>query len=452
MFLLIQPRSPWGEHIYLPNGLLAVAARLEFAGIKWKLIDENLKQDLHDYRADLARADTVGIGCLGPPYVSEVIRVTREVRALGFNGHIMIGGELVKRLSQEQFDRIFAIDDQVMVAADEDALASYIGQTIPSIFHLSIADTLTSLSDDMLQAYFRKEWCLFTSQGCIYNCNFCAATKRVKERFRSIDAIEDEAEALAWMVGRFAGTSPNYEVYCSTLDGFQTPERMSETLFTVSSVMESHGINLPLRFLATAKTIVSSESRFPGIARRFRKFGVGCVGIGVDGDDPAAWARENKRHNSRSTVSKAFSLLKHADIQPEAFMVIGLPQDNFRAVIKSSLACFRFAFKGIRPRPYLGKSGVPGSAAWGTDEKLTEMLLSNPVLFREFEYAGLGSRVTHPDPWQRRITNTAFMATCLGLRATRLGCTTQPLLPSESGPALMQLLAHAWNSRMPQDR
>ena len=450
--LLIQPRSPWGLHPYLPNGLLAVAARLRHAGNAYALVDENLGTRLDDLRRDVFAADAIGIGCLGSPYVTETRRVAAQLRGMGYTGLLLIGGEFVKRLDAVAFGRLFGSYGPVTPCGDEEGLEIALGVNAPSIFDLSMGPVIDELPSSMRRAYFGKEWCLFTSQGCVYRCHFCAASKGMIERFRDPGALEDEVASMARAVCDAAGPAPGYEVYCSTLDGFQTPDAMERTLEIVSRTTRANGVRLALRFLATARCTVTAEQKFPGIIRRFREHGLACVGIGVDGMDAATWRRENKRHNDVSVVARSLDLLSENGIQPEAFMVIGLPGDDWRAIVRGGLACIRFARHGIRPRPYLGKSGVPGSKAWEDAEPIVETLLARPRLFRELDYGGLGSPVTHPDARQRRMANAMFLATCLALKATAVGCPTQPLLPSESARLPVRLLAQVWNRFTPQDR
>jgi hypothetical protein len=452
MITLIQPRSPWGLQPYLPNGLLAVAARLQAVGKRWHIIDENLGQELWDFVENIYTSHAIGIGCLGPPYVSETLRVAHEVRRMVPNTPILIGGELIKKLSPQQFKRIFAGLSPVFAAGNEEDLDGFFKQKLPSIFDISMGPVIRALPPAMRKAYFAKEWCLFTSQGCKFNCNFCAASKAMREQFRKIEAFRDEVEALASAVDEATGGNPQYEVYCSSLDGFQNPLQMEALLREVAEASRVRGFTLKLRFLATAKCTVQAEERNPGIIARFCELGVKCVGIGVDGNDIVTWKRENKAHNDASTIRQALDLLAKNQIQPEAFMVIGLPGDSWQAVLRGGMASLRYAQQGIRPRPYLGKVGTPGTKAWTDEAKIVETLLKNPTLMREFDYGGLASPITHPNTPMRWFTNVVYMTTCLGLKATRVGCPTQPLLPSESVSPPLRHLARWWNRHMPQDR
>jgi hypothetical protein len=453
---LIQPRAPWGFHPYLPNGLLSVAARLATQGIRSMIFDENIGDRPSDLamRHALGQSDALGIGVLGSPYIPEAIRVGRELRRLGYTQPIFIGGEVAMRLTATQFDRIFSrIGGNVVRVESDDALGRAFGVTLPSMFDVSMASAIRGLSNHAREAYFRKEWCLFTSQGCIYKCNFCAATKGVKERFRGPDALRDEITCITEEILAHAGSRPAYEVYLSTLDGLQNPDEMYDTLSIVRATALRRGLQLKLRFLATAKCTVRAERNDEGILRQFRALGVECIGIGVDGDDPVVWARENKRHNDASEIAQAFRLIKDASIQPEAFMVIGFPGDDFKSLYRGSRACFRFAQDGIRPRPYLGKAHAPGSKVWEEDTETVERFLANPDLFRELDYGGLASPATHADRQQRIAANAAFFATTMALKVvSRYGCPTQPLLPTESVSWPQRVIGRVWNRLMPQDR
>ena len=452
---LIQPCSSWGRHIYLPNGLLSVQARCRAVGVTTCLIDENLGQrvDQREYSELVRGADMIGIGVLGPPYIPEAIRVAAEVRRLGCTQPIAFGGEVVMRLSVDQFAQIFKDLGDVRQMRSESGLDDLLGITTPSMYNVSAGPVVRDMPDAMRSAYFRKEWCLFTSQGCAFNCNFCAATKGMKERFRDPDAFADEVYQLMLAAREAAGERPPYEVYCSSLDGCQTPTEMERALLTVAEISASVGVRANLRFLATAAMTSRAVRRDPRVLHRWKRYGLACIGLGVDGNDPVVWRRENKRHNTPSVISEAIGCIEDAGIQPEALMVIGFPGDNMRAILLASYACFRLAKQGIRPRPYVGKAHSPGSKGWTDGGKAVDMMVADPRLFREMEYAGLGSSVTHADPLQRWVSGAMFLGTTMVLKTfARTGCPTYPLFPTESVPRPLAMVGRAWNSLMPIDR
>ncbi len=452
--VLVQPRSPWGKQPYLPNGLLMVAAQLMSVGVKVVILDENLgdRIDALGMCEHFADADAIGIGALGAPYVPEAIRVAERLRNR-YGTPIFVGGEVINNLAPAQFVRMFGHVGSIVQINGDAVLGEKLGLALPSMYDTSMAPAIAALPERAKEAYFRKEWCLFTSQGCIFNCNFCAAAKDRRERFRDLDAFRDEVTYLAQMVRRYAGRTPRYEVYCSTLDGCQNPDEMEQTLATVTEVCADVDVFFPLRFLATATCTARAVRKDPDVLRRWGGYGLGCIGIGVDGNDPAVWARENKRHNTESVIAEALAQIARAGIQPEAFMVMGLPGDDIDAVARGMRACFRFAAEGIRPRPYLGKGHAPGSVGWKAGGAVVDEFLERPERLLELDYGGLASPATHPESRAKRwAANAAFLATCYGLKLTEVGCPTQPLFPTESVSLPWRMFGRVANRFAGQDR
>lgn len=450
---LIQPRAPWGLHPYLPNGLLSVASRLSTQGVGTVIFDENVGDRLSDaiVRSNLTRADIIGIGVLGSPYIPEAIRVGRALRRMGYSQPIFIGGEVIMRLTTAQFEGIFSrIGGRVIRAESDERFGRELGLSLPTMYATSMAPAIRSLSNRALEAYFRKEWCLFTSQGCIFNCNFCAATKGVAERFRDPEAFRDEVSCLAEMVKRYAGSRAPYEVYCSTLDGCQNPDEMEATLAMVAEESRRIGVFFPLRFLATSKMTVRAVRKDPLVLRRWHDYGLGCIGLGVDGPGRG----ETRKHKaSHVEEDEAFAAIREAGIQPEATMVIGLPSDGYDALRQGVARMFELESAGVRPRPLLGKEAIPGNEGWAADERFVASLLRDPDLFRELDYGGLASPATHSNRRQRTAANIAFFATTMALKVVSpYGCPTQPLLPTVSVHLPLRVFGRLWNQLMPQDR
>lgn len=450
---LIQPRAPWGFHAYLPNGLLSVASRLSRQGVRSVIFDENVGDRLDDaiVRNNLAQADIIGIGVLGSPFIPEAIRVGQAIRRMGYSQPIFIGGEVIMRLTVAQFEGIFSrIGGRVIRVESDEGLGRELGLSLPTMYATSMTPAIRDLSERARQIYFRKEWCLFTSQGCIYKCNFCAATKGVPERFRDPEAFRDEVSCLAQMVKRYAGSYAPYEVYCSTLDGCQNPEEMEATLAMVAEESRRVGVYFPLRFLATSKMTVRTVSKDPLILRRWHSYGLGCIGLGVDGP-----GRGETRKHKASLIEEngAFVAIREAGIQSEATMVIGLPSDGYDAIRRGIERMLELVSMGVRPRLLLGKEAIPGNEGWATDQRFVTSVLQNPDLFRELDYGGLASPATHNDRRQRATANIAFFATTMALKVmSPYGCPTQPLFPTVSVARPWRIVGRAWNRLMPQDR
>lgn len=439
---LIQPRYSWGAHIYLPNGLVSLASRIMKAGHTAIIFDENI-DDITTMRSEFDRTDIIGIGIMGAPYAPEAIRVATALRKLGLRQPIVFGGEFVNRLNSEEYATLFSNIDDVIA-------------TLPIVLDspesTSMAPALEMLSEHMQRAYFSREFCLYTSQGCIYGCKFCAADKQTHERFRDADVWESETRCLAKLAKKYTSNTPNSTAYISSLDACQNPKEMERMLQTVYRNFTEAGVTLTMRCLATAKCTVKASKSDPKMLERWREYGLQCISLGVDGDDPAVWARENKRHNTASDVRDGFNAIRASGIFPEATMVIGLPNDSARALVRGSLACLRLTHEGIRIRPYLGKAHAPGSEGWQKDHVVRQFLLTHPDALRELDYGSLGSPLTHKNERQRRAANIVYLATVMTLKTISFyGCPTQPLMPTVTIARTLRPFARAWNRMMPAD-
>lgn len=447
---LIQPRHPYGRRPYLPNGILNLGTRIAHATRDTiAFTDLNVDETLP---ASVSEADVIGISVLGTPYIPEAHAIIRRLRERKLEQPVVIGGQGVMRLSEEQFNRIYRKYGDVRRGVTEQELLQAFGLPfIDNAFDVSMGSMLTRLPQRYLEAYFTQEWCLFTSDGCVYNCNFCAASKGMRERFRAPAVIAEEMRAICGALSRLGCTST--DVYLSSLDIAQNVQQMEQALRTAARITSEYGITLRMRGLATSKCVVKAVAHDPDLLPRWRELGVHCIGIGVDGT-AQAWATENKRHNSQVEIDSALTAISAAGITPEALMVIGFDGQPLGAVIDAVRASFTYMSRpqGIVVRPYLGKHGAPGSDSWATNSGLVDRLLSNPERFRHLEYAMLGSDETHPDRWQRQATNAMYFGTVMALKLTRRGCPTQPLLPTETSSLTLNTIGQAWNRLMPGDR
>lgn len=449
---LIQPRAPYGLHPYLPNGILNLAARLHAVGNSVEITDFNIDEPIDQAFVDgMKGVHVIGVGVLGTPYIPEALSVVRKIRAKGVTQRVVVGGQGAMRLTHEQFNRIFAGLGDVVLATNDTEIADAFGvPTLPSMFNAQTDLAMATLPEHYAQAYLSQEWCLFTSDGCVYSCGFYAASKGQREQFRPTRAVEKEVAVLTTMTLNIGKTFA--DVYLSSLDITQNPEQMEGVLAAASSVATTYGVQLRMRGLATAKTLVRAVRNDPDILNRWREYGVHTIGLGVDGYDPDVWRRENKRHNSQHDVDDALNAIGNAGMTPEALMVIGFREDTPKAMLKASLACFVYTARGVTARPYLGKKPAPGSDAWAENGEDVERFLANPRLFRQLDYGAVASPATHPNRRQRYVVNTAYLATVAGLKLTERGCPTVPLLAAEEGSLPWRVAARLVNSVLPRDK
>ncbi len=448
---LIHPRLQYRRQgAYLQNSLLMLKEQLR-SMFSVRLIDEVI-EPLHERTEDIDASDAWGITCMGSSSIPEAIRVGCMLRARSAYKPLLVGGQVISRLSPSHFARIFRSVPGVRQIRSHADLETWAGGIVPSIFEVSMSRAIEELPERYARAYFGKEFCIFTSQGCAFNCHFCAAEKAKKEQFRNPNVFREEVHTIARMVRRFAGSGASYEAYLSTLDGAQTPDEMERCLGAIYDAQRTNGTAFGLRTLATAKCVERAANKDLDVFRRWRSYGLTCVGIGVDGNDEASWARENKRHNTEGTIAEAFSVLKEADIRPEGLMIIGLPGDSPQQIASATRACFRMSRAGIVPRPYLGKGHPPGSHAWDAGGSIVEAAVQHPNFFRDWEYAAFASPATHPDRVQAFFANIGYLVASIGCKFMPMGCPTKPLLATETGPLPLRMLGKLVNRFANEDR
>jgi radical SAM superfamily enzyme len=460
--LLIQPRSAWGNHIYLVNGLLATATRLALAGFTYTIKDLNIDDEIS--QEEIKNADLIGISVLGSPYIPQAIKLAKNLRERGYDGRFFLGGPILENISLEDWQKLFQSNnlENVTPIQHEVDLKIELGilNNVPMINDCSIGKAIEALPEYMQRAYFEKEFCIFTSDGCIFNCTFCGAHKNRKETFRNPKVFREEMATIAKVVLKYAGPKPKYEIYLSTLDGLQNRETMEKTLTIIREEFDKVGVFVPLRFLATSKYTSMALKSDPTILKRWYELGVRCIGIGVDGDDEETWNQLRKNHNDRDEIRLALTGIQDAGMVAEAFMIFGGPTEKPEATAKAVLACKNLSKQGVKVRPYFMKLRTP--KIWDQATKHTkeeeearffiDPFLENLDLFYHLEYAMLGSKLTNKDPEQRNRVNAAFLDVVNFLSETPLGCPTQPLLPTEDGDQFEKERAYEWNCNQPMDR
>lgn len=452
--VLLQPKYPHGgSQIYLPGSLMNLGSRLMVAGVKIEIIDLNLLSlNTPTTRELLRKAAAIGITVLGTPYIPVVISMVRDLRKMGCGQRILIGGEGIIRISPQDFICLFEDYGDVVQACTDADIVRALGlglRRLPRMFEISMQPMLQRLTEKDLRRYLTREFCLFLSYGCVYNCHFCAAAKDMREQYRSMDGLCDEVQYICECLADIG--HPRLEVYLSNLDIMQSASALEESLQLVHEVTSAHGIELFARGLATTHFTCHALRRDPNVLRRLHKLGLRTIGFGADGADIRVWARENKRHNTLAELDKAVRATREAGMTPEILMVTGFPEDDLRAMFEACRYSFAQTWKGAIIRPYLGKQGAPGSKAWSDDRVLVERYLKDPERFRLLDYAMFASATTHPNRAQRRLANASY-ASLLLLMSLMTSYTTAPLMPIPRSSCLTRLFARAWNAIVPADR
>lgn len=448
--LLIVPPNPHRAYTYLQNGPLVLAAQVATARRDVMVVYRDLNLERHIDYAEVDAADIIGITVMGTPYIPAALEISKRLRMNGYTRPIVIGGQGVMRLTSTQFRGIYrGLGDVRQVATHLDTEQAF-NLRLASGINTSLDTTLMGIvSAEHTARYLANEWCLYTGDGCKYNCRFCAATKAHAEQFRSVQALQRDVSIIAMTSGAMGMSSTS--AYLSSLDIMQNPAQMEERLFAAQATSSRCGVVLRMRGLATAQSIVEAVQEDANILNRWRDYGVHTIGLGVDGNDPDVWKAQNKRHNTHAGIRAAFDAIMDAGVTAEALMVIGFRGDTWESTRANVRAMFSLASEGIVVRPYLGKEGAPGSETWKKDLDLVEQMVRDPRLFRLLDYPMLGSKFTHPNPKQRAMVNAAFLGSVVGLKMLH-GCPTNPVFPAVGGPVTHRAAARLANWAMPPDK
>ncbi len=464
--LLVQPTYPYGkEQIYLPGGLLNFGSRLINSGINAEFVDLNL-----DPEPNWVDYDLVGFSVLATPYIPRVINHIRKMREAGFAGPVLVGGEGVVRLKHAHFNRWFRELGNIhrtmerrneetkrfetfIVSSDgseytyEELFGLPTG-TFRSEYVTSMSAMLCTLSEGQLRRYLTREFSLFFSQGCAFNCKMCQAPKNRLETYRSIESLTNEVTFICKFLQKIG--HPEFRVYLSNLDGTQNPEELEERLALVDEITREHGLTMHARCLATSEKTNKHMKLDPALLSRLRSHGLRIMAFGADGADKITWGMLGKRHNKMSELMEDIAATQAAGIEVELLMVTGWPKERLASRLKAVLFSLVEATRGCVIRPYLAKMKTPGGDWWRDGDPDVERLLDNVELLTRLDYAVLGSPETHPGLIGRWLSNMQYLLV-IGILAPLGKCPTSPLLPiPERG--VWRKIAMFINNLMPSDR
>jgi hypothetical protein len=448
---LIQPRYPHGwkkPQTYLPATLMNLGSRMLNIGLEVGFADLN-HTDLSDCRDEMESSDLIGFTILGMPYVSDVVKLIRVLRAHDFKQPMLVGGQGIARVEPAHFERWFGGLGAIHIRTDLDitqALGLEPG-ALHSHFDTSMVPMLKKLPDSELRRYLTSEFAIFTSQGCIFNCTFCSAAKGQKEQYRSLATFTEELEFVCDYLEHIRHNE--LRLYLTNLDLFQTPEMLEVFLHRIKEVTQMHGLTPRLRGLATSRFTFRAIQADPVLPKRARESGLECVAFGADGANEETWRRQNKRHNSLSELESISTSMQTAGITVELFMVMGFPDDKFRNLWPGVKFSLRQAMKGRVIRPYLAKQTPGGN--WPQGDPIVEKFLSRPELLVRLDYSMIGSPHSHPNRVQRWLANAAYLGV-IGSLVPFGKCPTTPLIPVPQGQGFGRNVAETLNRWMPFDR
>lgn len=443
---LIDLPYPYGRKRIHPNGsLLSAAARLIAQGYEITYTDLNIDEEL---RIPYDQGDVWGISVYGAPYIPEAISFARKFNE--FDIPILVGGQAVENLSQEQFARLFKGTNAHQIKGDGDVekiCGVPHGERIP---RFSLRPTFANLREEYLDTYLRLEMPLLISQGCVYGCHFCAAQKRTDESFVQLSAFEETLEYLVLEAQK--RKIDEIAFYASSLDFFQNPQKIEKFLVVIRNVQETSGVKIRLRSLSCMKSFLRAKKEIPNFGELLKQSGMEAIGFGVDGADVSVWKSQGKNHNKQTDVEECLEYCTRIGIQPEVLLVMGFPEDTLSSLVNNVISAARYVrrWPQVMLRPYLAKSFVPGNDDWKNNVAGVEDMLNNFELFYNLDFAAIGSSITHPRRWHRYASNAAYL-TVIGMFTFRGNCDTPPLLP-QGEPGMYGKISRFVNRYIPADK
>ncbi len=267
-----------------------------------------------------------------------------------------------------------------------------------------------------MREYLSREFAIYVSQGCAYNCSFCQAAKGQKEKYRDLDLLKGE---LTYLASRAKSLEiEKLSFYMSNLDGFQTPKMLLEFAKIVEEVKAESGVNIEFRCLAGIRSFLNAAEIVPYVA----KAGMKTIAFGVDGATAEVWASVNKNQNfgkqdddDLKRAMEAIKLCVENGITAEMLMVFGHPVETEESLKAALDFCQEMADKyGAIPRPHVAKHVIPGADEWKNpaNKDIVEQFIENPDYFQALDYTAFASELSHPNAELRALTNKYYKAIC----------------------------------------
>lgn len=451
--VIIHPRNPWGrDQVYLAGSVYGIAAVFVALGHTVRVVDLNIDRLSDKFvQSALAAANIIGISVLGSAYIPGTLTLIPELHRIAPHATVLLGGQVIEQLSPKQFAAIYTRHRVVQVASTMD-LAEVLGyhpHTIPSAYSVSYRPVFEAMGEERLFMYLRHEMALVVSQGCHFNCGFCAARKKEPETLREVVNFETDLTYLAEVAKRHGQN--RLEFYASSLDFFQNPDKVRLHLDVLSNVRTKTGVDIRVRCLSCLTSFAEAVKEIPNLGKLARQAGLWCIGFGVDGGESDTWREQHKGQNTMDDFVSVFDTCETLGIRAELLMVIGFPKDTVRRLARSVWLCFKSLWRWQRVliRPYMAKSFVPGNKGWEAQTQAVERVVKNPSFFYNLDFCATASSLTHPRLFHRLICNCAYLLLC-SLTLIGKGCTS-PILP-QGGNGLWSRVAARINRLMPFDR
>lgn len=445
--ILFDMGYPYGKKVYMSGSVVVLAAQLMAVGHTVDIVDLNI-DNLADVRVKelLFSAEVIGLSVMGSPSVPRAIKVASELQRAYPKVHVIVGGQVISRFTEEQFESIFG---EAFMQATPENITGLFGE-LPSAYEISYQPVWDSMGNGRLREYLLHEFALVFSQGCIYNCSFCSAQKGQREIFRDLSVFRGD---LRYLLGKAQELGlPQLECYASSLDFFQTSKTILQFMEVMAVVQEEFGVRLLTRCLTCMGTFLAASRQREDFLDLLKRSGLWCLGFGVDGPTEETWREQNKTQNHMSDIDVCFDLCQQAGVRAEVLTVLGYPGDSAKRIWQTVgyLSMFIRRWPNTVLRPYVAREILPGNDGWKNSFRAVGAIVRDPVQFYNLDICGLANFTTHPRRWQRWLVNAVYLWVIL--RYGPFGrCATSPLLPQGSN-GLCGKLGKFINRYMPFDR
>lgn len=425
---LIQPRHNYAPteglwHVHLSAPLPSVKARLQIAGIRdIQLLDANITTPDYEHLSWI-----VGFNLVGAPYIPEVLNIIERIPR---DVEILLWGQIIGSLSNHEFMRIFHTKGRTNIhnGNNPETLGSIVevrSQDIPSIKCIDMTSVYADIDDEHMKLYLEREFSVYVSQGCKYNCNFCQAAKGRPEIYRELSGFENELTHLVSRAKNFWFNKLSF--YMSNLDILQTPEEFTKFLDVIDRIRRNNSwFKIRFRWLCGIESFMNCYFHHHEMLVRAKNLWLQSIGYGIDGATPEVWKSIWKSQNFKkiswgeqwSDQEKAIKTIewtKELGIRPEILMVFWHPKETHESLKLAYTFCAEMQEKyGALPRPHVSKTVIPWAKAWREprNKDFVEQLLINPDLFQALDYTALASEVTHRNKRLRRETNKWYKKIC----------------------------------------
>jgi hypothetical protein len=404
----------------MPTSLLTAAARLQSAGVDVRWIDENIEQT-----SPLSRV--IGVNVIGAPYVLRVVEIMSRLQAQHKDGLMLLGGQGVTGFSDEQRHVLWG-----RAALDGNSDATLISclhldpHLLPAPEETSLVPIYEGIPEHVMRTYLSHEFGFYLSQGCKFQCTFCAADRSgrdpnsgtirlVRERYRRSAVVADDLQCLISRARQIG--LPTLKLYLSNLDLFQNPQELSAFASTVSTLRRANdGFQIEMRGLSTTTSFLQAHRYCPSAIEAIVAAGLFRLGFGIDGATRDVWRAIKKPQRSVKCLEAIRIAKRDYGLQPEALMVFGHPLADDAASLQLATDVLRKLKDELDaiPRPHVAKSIVPGNDGWKhpANAPVVEYLMKHPQAFQMLDFTALPSWLTHRDPDFRAAVSAAFVAAC----------------------------------------